>query len=115
LGTWRFEKKLETVVGWRADFPAASEVKCEECKAERCSDELCNQCPFKKLPELDRETIEILQLWDNLASPFSMQMGGMNFVFEIYKPEMTRSEAMMYIQCINHLWRTCEKMKPKGN
>ncbi len=57
----------------------------------------------------------MLHLWDSLASPFSMQMGGTDFVIQAYKPEMTQSEAQMHINCFNHLYRVYEKMKPTGN
>lgn len=102
-----YTKKLESAVRWRIDFPKAARERCEECKLERESNEMCPGCPFRLAPALTSEEHEIIEIFNQVTSPFVLACpSAFEFALAAYKPSMTTLEARRLLFAFNQIQST---------
>ena len=106
------QKKLEEVVGWNFDFPAASLESCEECKEERGTHEPCPECPYLKYPVVLSETSRVLMLWQDLNGAMG-QIGLSEMIFRAHFGKVNRYETIFYVKCLNSLGEIIAKFRDR--
>lgn len=70
---------------------------------ERESGELCDNCPLKLCPPLDRESQEMLSIYSDVNTPIGQ--AAMSDIIAAYKPGLNRFDYLKVIQSLNHIQR----------
>lgn len=70
---------------------------------ERESGELCDNCPLKLCPPLDRESQEMLNIYSDVNT--SIGQAAMSDIITAYKPGLDRFEYLKVIQTLNCIQR----------